>query len=438
MSKFVFYFNLARLALFQISFGIIYAILTDTLNRVMTIELGIAAALVGALIGIRELMVLLGVKIWAGNLSDKTHLFGYKRTPFILGGLVLCCATFPLIAPLAINMQTNFWPNLLLLIAVFTVFGIGYHASLTTYYALIADYAGEKSLSKVAAISWILMVLSGIFTAVAMKKALEDFTTDKLIAAMQTATMISFLIGTLTTMGLERRYQESTQQSDTPLTFLQSLALINNSPITKGFFFYVFISIFAAFGNELVMEPFGADVHGLTVAETTNFRPYLGGSQLIFMLITGFTIQYVGLKNAIAFGNSVAAIGFFILIASGMMHYKPLLYVGLVVVGIGLGCCTVGNIIFMISMHAGRSGLYIGLWGTAQSLANFSGELGMGAIRDILIHSFPNPMVAYGAVFLLEIVAFSIATLMLPRFSQEKFEAESRVSLERVLAVAAD
>lgn len=236
MSKFVFYFNLARLALFQISFGIIYAILTDTLNRVMTIELGIAAALVGALIGIRELMVLLGVKIWAGNLSDKTHFFGYKRTPFILGGLVLCCMMFPLIAPLAIKMQTNFWPNLLLLIAVFTVFGIGYHASLTTYYALIADYAGEKSLSKVAAISWILMVLSGIFTAVAMKKALEDFTTDKLIAAMQTATMVSFLIGTLTTIGLERRYHEPTQQSDAPLTFLQSLALINDSPMTKGFF----------------------------------------------------------------------------------------------------------------------------------------------------------------------------------------------------------
>jgi hypothetical protein len=45
---------------------------------------------------------------------------------------------------------------------------------------------------------------------------------------------------------------------------------------------------------------------------------------------------------------------------------------------------------------------------------------------------------AYGAVFLLEILAFSIATLMLPRFSQEKLQRESKVSLERVLAVAAD
>ncbi len=438
MNKLVFYFNLARLALFQISFGIIYAILTDTLNRVMTIELGIAAALVGMLIGIRELMVLLGVKIWAGNLSDHTHFFGYKRTPFILGGLALCCATFSLIAPLAIDLQQNFWMNLPLLILIFTIFGIGYHASLTTYYALIADYAGEKSLSKVAAISWILMVLSGIFTALAMSQALKDFTNDKLISAMQNASLISFLFGTLMTVGLERRHQDSVQQSEPSLTFLQSLALINASPLTKGFFFYVFISIFAAFGNELIMEPFGADVHGLSVSETTKFRQYLGSAQLLFMLITGFAVNRIGLKTAIAFGNTVATVGFFILLLSGLWHQSALLYTGLIVIGVGLGCCTVGNIVFMISMHAGRTGLYIGLWGTAQSLANFSGELGMGAIRDVLLHISANPNVAYSAVFLLEILAFSIATWMLPRFSQEKFEIESKVSLERVLAVAAD
>ncbi|RFM23667.1 MAG: MFS transporter [Candidatus Thermochlorobacter aerophilum] len=439
MNKLVSYFNLARLALFQISFGIIYAILTDTLNRVMTIELGIAAALVGMLIGIRELMVLFGVKIWAGNLSDHTHFFGYKRTPFILGGLALCCATFSLIAPLAIDLQQNFWVNLPLLILVFTIFGIGYHASLTTYYALIADYVGEKSLSKVAAVSWILMVLSGIFTAVAMSQALKDFTHEKLIDAMRNASLISFLLGTLTIVGLERRHQDSVrQQSEPSLTFLQSLALINASPLTKGFFFYVFISIFAAFGNELIMEPFGADVHGLSVSETTKFRQYLGSTQLLFMLITGFAINRIGLKTAIAFGNTVAAVGFFVLLLSGLWHQSALLYTGLIVIGVGLGCSTVSNIVFMISMHAGRTGLYLGLWGTAQSLANFSGELGMGAIRDFLLYTFASPNLAYGAVFLLEILAFSIATLMLPRFSQEKLQRESKVSLERVLAIAAD
>jgi MFS transporter, BCD family, chlorophyll transporter len=146
----------------------------------------------------------------------------------------------------------------------------------------------------------------------------------------------------------------------------------------------------------------------------------------------------VGIKNAVTFGNTVASIGFMLLISSGVMNSKGLLYIALVVIGIGLGCCTIGNIVLMISMNAGRAGLYIGLWGTAQGLAQFTSGVGMGAIRDTFMQLSPNPMIAYGAVFMLEIIAFTISTGMLPRFSQEKFEEESKISIERVLAVAAD
>lgn len=91
----------------------------------------------------------------------------------------------------------------------------------------------------------------------------------------------------------------------------------------------------------------------------------------------------------------------------------------------------------MISMHAGRTGLYIGLWGTAQSAAMFSGDIGMGALRDVMLQ-VASPMAVYGILFVVVIVAFTISTVMVPRFSIEKFEEESRISLEKMLAVAAD
>ena len=437
MNRAIYYFNLVRLSLFQISFGIIYAILTDTLNRVMTIELGIAAFIVGGLIGIRELMAFFGVKIWAGNLSDKTHFFGYRRTPFVLGGLFITAVSFSLIAPVAFKMQEHFWISLMELIVIFTVFGIGYHASLTTYYALIADYAGEKNLSKVAAVSWCLMVLTGIFTAVAMSNYLKEFTNEKLAIAMTTASLIAFTIGFLMIIGLERRYETHDAKKEEALTFLQSLQLINTSPMTKAFAFYIFISIFAAFGHELIMEPFGADVLGLSVADTTKFRQYLGSSQLLFMLLTGFFINRIGIKNAIIIGNAIATVGFLMLMGAGISQSVPMLYSALITVGIGLGFCTIGNIVFMISMHAGRSGLYLGLWGTAQSVAMFSGDIGMGALRDVMLR-LAQPMLAYGILFSVVIVAFTISTVMVSRFSIEKFEEESRISLEKMLAVAGD
>jgi MFS transporter, BCD family, chlorophyll transporter len=443
MQKAWHYFNLARLALFQSAFGIIYAILTDTLNRVMTIELGIAAFVVGLMLNIREIMPLMGVKVWAGNLSDKTRIAGYRRTPFVLGGLIISAIAFMFVAPLAIATKTNYTLSLIQLFLLFTVFGVGYHASLTTYYALIADVAGEKNLSKVAAASWVLMVITGIITAVILGKALQPFTEEKLVSAMQTASLIALGIGLLTVIGVESRSTDSAaadsiQKTDNTISFFQSLQLINVSPMTKAFAFYIFISIFAAFGTELVMELYGADVFGLSVSETTKFRQYLGGAQLLFMLLTGFFMNRVGLKRAITFGNFVASLGYVMLIASGVIHNFTALYVSLVVIGIGLGCCTVGNIVFMISMNAGRTGLYVGLWGTAQSLAMFVGGPGVGSIRDALMFASPNPIIAYGTIFILIIISFTISTVMLPQFSTEKFTEESKVSLEKVFAVAAD
>ncbi|MDX2129192.1 MAG: BCD family MFS transporter [Chloroherpetonaceae bacterium] len=433
------FINLARLTLFQISLGIIYFILTDTLNRVMTIELSIAAWIVGSLIGIREIMALIGIKIWAGNLSDKTHFLGYKRTPFILGGLLASAISFYFIAPTAFEVQSNYMLGILKLLIAFTIFGIGYNASLTAYYALIADIAGEKNIPKVAAMSWTLMVLGGIVTSVLMSSYLKEFSEERFVSALQTASLISIAIGFVTIIGVEDRTDESIKNiSNETLTFLASLKLINASPLTKKFAFYIFISIFAAFGTELILEPFGADVLGLSVSETTKFRQYLGLPQLLFMILTGFIINRFGIKKAVLVGNAVATVGYTLLISAGVFQLQKLLIPSLILVGVGLGFCTVGNIVMMMMMNAGRSGLYVGLWGTAQSLAMFLSGTGVGAIRDIMLHFFANPMMGYTIIFLLVIGAFTISTSMLPSISKENFEAESKVKLEEVLATAAD
>ena len=177
---------------------------------------------------------------------------------------------------------------------------------------------------------------------------------------------------------------------------------------------------------------------GLSVSETTKFRQFLGLPQLVFMIITGFIINRFGIKKAVLVGNAVATVGYSLLITSGVFQQQKLLIPSLVIIGIGLGFCTVGNIVMMMTMNAGRSGLYIGLWGTAQSLAMFLSGSGVGAIRDIMLHLFTNPMLGYAMIFLLIIGAFTISTSMLPAISKENFEAESKVKLEEVLATAAD
>ncbi len=215
------------------------------------------------------------------------------------------------------------------------------------------------------------------------------------------------------------------------------MRLLSSSPRTLQFAFYIFISIFALFANEVVMDPFGAEVFGMKVSETTKlFKPMMGGTQLIFMLATGFLLSRIGFKRGAYFGNTFSAIGFAIIIVAGFMRDQSLLRVGLVVTGMGLGAASVSNISMMMNMTAGRSGIYIGLWGTAQSLAIFIGHSGAGVIRDVIYTLSGNHMMAYAVIFVIEILAFTASSLLLPHISKEAFEAESEAKMAEFAVTA--
>ena len=150
------------------------------------------------------------------------------------------------------------------------------------------------------------------------------------------------------------------------------------------------------------------------------------------MLITGFLLGRIGQKRGAFIGNMFCIVGFGMLIAAGFLLDVQFLRIALVVTGIGLGASSVANISMMMSMTAGRSGVYIGLWGTAQSLAIFIGHLGAGVIIDLVYHFSGHYVWAYAAIFVIEIIAFTIASLVLPHISKEAFEAESKAKMDEL------
>jgi len=319
---------------------------------------------------------------------------------------------------------------------VFLLFGFGLQVATTAYYALIADYVGEKHIGKVTSSSWTLMVLTTIISARVVGSYLDVYTPERLVNVGIAGGFVALILGLIAFVGVEERNTERKKgKAEESLGFAQSIRLLSQSPKTMFFAFYIFLSIFALFSNEIVMEPFGADVFGMPVGVTTKlFRPTMGGMQLVFMLITGFLLNRIGNKNGALIGNLFCMVGFSIIIAAGFALDESMLRIGLVVTGIGLGASSVANITMMMTMTAGRSGVYIGLWGTAQSLAMFLGHFGAGIIRDV-VHAFSGSyMMAYSAIFGLEILAFGVASLLLPRISKEEFEEESRVKFSEVLA----
>ncbi|ABL65865.1 BCD family MFS transporter [Chlorobium phaeobacteroides] len=435
--------NLIRLSLFQMGFGIMLGFLHDTLNRVMTTDLGISSTIVFGLISLKELLAIFGVKVWAGNMSDRANLFGLKRTPYILLGLFFCVFSFMLSPAAAYEVTvagksfSELFPaiftdiGLLKLAVIFLLFGFGLQVATTAYYALLADTVGEENIGKVTGASWTLMVLTTIIATRVVGSFLDVYTPERLITVAEVGGSIALCIGLFAVLGIEKRnVVPSEGKSRHSISFSQSLKLLSSSPKTLLFAFYIFISIFALFANEIVMDPFGGDVFGMPVGTTTKlFRPTMGGTQLIFMLIVGFLLNRIGQKRGAHIGNFFGIIGFSMLIAAGFMRDEQFLRIALVVTGIGLGAASVSNISMMMTMTAGRSGIYIGLWGTAQSLAIFIGHFGAGIIRDVVYHLSGAYVWAYAAIFLMEIIAFTISSLVLPHISKEAFEAESKAKI---------
>jgi BCD family chlorophyll transporter-like MFS transporter len=440
-----------KTSMFQMGFGIMLGFLHDTLNRVMTTELGISATIVFGLISLKELLAIFGVKVWAGNMSDRSHILGYKRTPYILLGLFSCVLAF-IFAPAAayeVKIAGIAFPQMLpalltdvglwKLSAIFLMFGFGLQVSTTAYYALIADYVAEENIGKVTGASWTLMVLSTIIATRIVGSYLDVFTPERLITIAETGGAIALVVSLLAVIGIEKRNAEPAgRKAKHSLTFSQSVQLLSSSPKTLFFAFYIFVSIFALFANEIVMDPFGGHVFGMPVGTTTKlFRPTMGGTQLIFMLIFGFLMSRIGQKRGVFIGNIFGAIGFALVIAAGFMHDVNLLRIALVVTGIGLGAASVSNISMMMTMTAGRSGVYIGLWGTAQSLAIFIGHLGAGILHDVVYSISGSHMWAYTAIFIMEILAFTLSTLLLPYISKEEFEEESAAKIAELTASGA-
>jgi len=81
-------FKRIQLGLIHVAVAMTLVPINSTLNRVMIKELAISATLVALLASLPYLFSPIQVAI--GSFSDRHPVFGYRRSPYILVGLLLC------------------------------------------------------------------------------------------------------------------------------------------------------------------------------------------------------------------------------------------------------------------------------------------------------------------------------------------------------------
>jgi BCD family chlorophyll transporter-like MFS transporter len=208
-----------------------------------------------------------------------------------------------------------------------------------------------------------------------------------------------------------------------PLT--TAIRLLRTDRQTRGFFLFIFVSIFAIFLQDNILEVFGAEVFGMGVQETTGFQPMWGGGVLIGMMLMGIISVTVPItkKNIALMGCLGTAIGMGTLATAALTEQVALVKPALFGMGIFTGFFNVGALSMMMDMTVeGATGLYMGLWGVAQAFGNGSSSIGSGVLHTGLIESgLMAPNAAYFAIFGVEAIGMVIAAVVLRELSVQRF-----------------
>jgi len=415
------FFKRLQLGLIHVAVAMTLVPINSTLNRVMIKELTISATLVAILASLPYLFAPIQVAI--GSYSDRHPIFGLRRTPYILAGLLLCVAGLIISPYVAFLMAENLLFGILAGIGAFGAWGMGYNLSSVSYLSLATEISGESGRGKTIATMWFMMIVSIIATAIALSRMVDPYTPEALIRAFGYVAAAALVLGLVGIIKLEPRSNLSTPKAASESYSVQQMtSAITQNPIARIFFIYLLLLLAAILGQDVLLEPFGAEAFGLTVTQTTRITSIWGTFVLIAIIIAGLLEGRMAKKAIAQLGNLGALAGFVVIVASGFSQSTSIFYTGVTLLGLGTGLSTVANLSLMFDLTMpGMVGLYIGAWGFSNALSRLVGTLLAGILRDVVSRFTGNALSGYILVFIIEALMLVIATFMLYRIDVKKF-----------------
>ena len=402
--------GIVRLGAVQMALGAIVVLMTSTLNRLMIVELGLAAILPGLLVGLHY-----GVQItrphW-GFASDT----GGRRSFWIIVGMIGLASGGILAAASIWLLEAAFWSGLALSVLAYALIGIGVGASGTSLLALLATATDPRRRAAAAMITWLMMVGGIVITAITVGSVLDPYTPLRLMQVVISVGAIAVLVTVIAVWGIETGLS-LTRQPD-PMPFREGLAEIWRERQARLFTLFVFLSMSAYFMQELILEPFAGVVYGLSPGESTALSGAQNGGVFLGMICVGIasTGLKIGSLRAWVIAGCIGSAAALAMIATlGVSAQPSLLVPSVMALGFFNGVFAVAAIGTMMSLagegRGAREGTRMGLWGAAQAVAAGLGQISGNGILDLLRIGLPDGQ-AFAGVFAFEALLFIAAALM--------------------------
>ncbi|MBE9142341.1 BCD family MFS transporter [Planktothrix mougeotii] len=461
-------FTMFRLGLYQMGLGIMSLLTLGVINRIMIDELKVPALIAAGAIAMHQFVA--PARVWFGQMSDAKPLWGYHRSSYVWIGLILfTSASFlaiQIVWQLGASIQVNgfngiayLWAGLLALI--FAGYGLALSASSTPFTALLFDVSDEDNRSKLISIVWSMLMVGIVIGAIISSKILHRpelcgaailtetpiATTTNLPELQASVTPLFIIIPLMViglsvtaTIGIERRFsryqlRSTVVEREDQITLNRALKILTASPQTGLFFTFLLVMTISLFMQDAVLEPYGGEVFGMCVSETTKLNAFFGTGTLIGIASTGFLmVPRLGKKNTVKIGCIGVAICLIFFILAGFSTNPGFLKGALLGFGLCSGILTAGAINLMLDLTlAETAGTFIGAWGLAQALARGLATILGGAVLDLGRAIFQVPVLAYGTVFTVQAIGMMLAIILLNRVNVREFSENTKRAIANVL-----
>jgi BCD family chlorophyll transporter-like MFS transporter len=410
--------RLLRLSLFQVSVGMAVVLLIGTLNRVMIVELGVPAWLVGVMVSLP--LVFAPFRALVGFRSD-THrsVLGWKRVPFIWFGSLLQFGGLAIMpfALIVLSGDTN-GPIIIGQAAAalaFLLVGAGLHTTQTVGLALATDIAPAEAHPKVVALLCVMMLLGMVGSALAFGAFLAHFSEIRLIQVIQGTALCTMLLNMAALWKQEIRDPSRTAFDRPQLGFRQSWQAFSHGRRTRRSLVALGLGTAAFSMQDILLEPYGGQILHLTVGGTTALTAALASGGLFgFGLGAKLLGQGADPYRLAGYGALAGIVAFSAVIFAAPVHSALMFGMGVGLIGFGAGLFAHCTLTAAMGM-AGRDqvGLVLGVWGAVQATAAGSAVGISGLARDAISAfamrgtfgaALTSPATGYGTVYTIEIV----------------------------------
>lgn len=417
--------QLLRLSLFQVTVGMALVLLVGTLNRVMIVELAVPATLVGGMLALP--LIFAPFRTLIGFKSD-THrsALGWKRAPFIWKGTLYQFGGFA-IMPFALLVLSGYgdavdaprWIGLSAAALAFLLVGAGVHMVQTVGLALATDLVKEEDHPKVVGLMYVMLLVGMVLSALIYGALLANYTPGRLIQVIQATAVTTIALNLIALWKQEARNRNRALQMETekPEQFSEAWRALTRRPDAARILVLIGLGTFGFGMADVLLEPYGGQMLGFSVAQTTLLTAILATGTL-----TGFGVASHALSagrrpiQLATLGSAIGIPGFALIILSSLVVGPAFFVLGTLAAGLGAGLFGHATLTATIrNAPEGRIGLSLGAWGAVQASCAGLGVLLAGIVRDILANLSASAglgaKMPYNVVFGIEIF-FLIAAIV--------------------------